>query len=207
MSKPKSVYLVALFLCWISAMSERNYAQTNNPLADLIGGNVRWDSRAQRIDIAKSLLSSFSQLDDAISYLSPEQLNWLQSERAAMKAKNLSDEQIKKRLINYDLSTERQIEVARYRITNIIVPLQIITGERAIPLGIEMAHWTDVAIHLLDNDAFDKIARLHQKGIISVPSEYSFSSALASGDWPRHYARGIIENIVRPYLGKTSRQN
>ena len=161
-------------------------AQTDTTLAGLLAGRLRWDSRVQRLALARELLTIYSKLDTIF----PTNHSW----------EYLGTEVRPPQSKKYHRETRQQLDQADRAITGITNSLRYIADTTKHSLKKEMFFWVNVCIGLLDDEAFQIIARLNSKGVISVPIEFAISKSAPPGSQPRKYARAIIEHFVAVYV-------
>lgn len=199
-SKCRTTYFATCAFLALCVMTNSGYTLAAKR-GDLIRGGFDSNSRAQRLEIAKEVLSSVETLAQYLPTLKPSEKTWIDEERLAID--NLGDSKAaSSRLRTWYESPEVQHERLATALTEITNALHCVI-DGTPPLRREIVCWAVASSNLTDSTTLDtaigillKSGRLPKKPL----SEYFFwEGPDYTNNW-RWYGRGMLQYLVVPYL-------
>jgi hypothetical protein len=157
--------------------------------------NAFWKSRQLRQEEAQKWLAGFRKLNLRIPMLSPEEQLWLKTEIDDEIAR--AGNQYTKRALAAMNSREFDLRIAKPHAEEITRVLSELSRPTLSDRRLEVILWAQLASILMDNEFWQAIDDLVQRGIIEkkingVESNYSFTYTL--------WAKFIVDKIVVSYL-------
>lgn len=169
----------------------------------ILGGGFDATTKQARLQYAKILLSEVESIDSAIPNLSPDEVNWLKSERERI-AKLREDPAWATNLAKLCATKEYKLEDVKRAFGNLRTVLQSFekaaSGEAAWKQSAEASAWVAVAWQLSEPDLFINLEWLRKNGTLSLPKSAADSSL--SSELHANIARDILTRIVLPILNE-----
>ena len=161
-----------------------------------------WRQRAHRHSVAADLISRISLLAAVIPAQSPAQVASLKATEAEIEALGsaATPRQRSRLYLSRAYQHRRLIEL----LEDMLTQLRCVRG--AVQISAEMVCWVEVSVLLMDEETLDiSLTVLRQSRMI--PRDEDMPTAAQDPKvWYSEYGRGVVRNIIRPYLQSWSSQ-
>jgi len=163
--------------------------------------NFDWQSRSERLAIARDLRSRVERFAALIEPQSPAELQTLERDEAQLAAKAKASDRDRAEL---QLSVAYQNRKLVAALTSIVNALDCVIDTNRV--ATEMSCWAMTSLLLTDEESL-RLALATLRKYHRLPRNKDLPALVRSPEvWYSTYGRGILEFILVPYLRKTAAQ-